>query len=297
MLLRLAPVLFVIIWSTGWISARGAAPYSDPLTFLTLRYTLAALALVLILLVFRIKLPSDKHIWLHGLISGVFLHAIYLGGVWYVIAQGLATPLSGLIAALQPLMTAVLAITWLGEHLSRRQWVGLTLGLAGLVIALIPNLVELEDEALTAANWLITINIAAMISVTLGTLYQKRFLQGGDLRAITLLQYIGAITITAPAALLLEDLHYEVNLQSTLIMAWSVFGLSLAAIGLLLLLIRHGAVSRAATLIYLIPPVVAVQAWLFFGESLSPLQVGGMLITVTGVYLVNLKSHPKGSPV
>lgn len=297
MLLRLAPVLFVIIWSTGWISARGAAPYSDPLTFLTLRYTLAALALVLILLVFRIKLPSDKRIWLHGLISGVFLHAIYLGGVWYVIAQGLATPLSGLIAALQPLMTAVLAITWLGEHLSRRQWLGLALGFAGLVFALIPNLAELEGEALTAASWLIAINVVAMISVTLGTLYQKRFLQGGDLRAITLLQYIGAIAITAPAALLLEDLHYEVNLQSTLIMAWSVFGLSLAAIGLLLLLIRHGAVSRAATLIYLIPPVVAVQAWLFFGESLSSIQVGGMLITVTGVYLVNLKSHPKGSPV
>lgn len=293
MLLRLAPVLFVVIWSTGWISARGAAPYSDPLTFLALRYTLAAFALVLILLAFRIKLPSDKRIWVHGLISGVFLHAIYLGGVWYVINEGLATPLSGLIAALQPLMTAVLAVTWLSEHLSRRQWLGLALGFAGLVVALFPNLAQLQGEALKAASWLIAINVLAMISVTLGTLYQKRFLQGGDLRAITLLQYIGAVALTAPAALLLEDLHYEVNLQSTLIMVWSVFGLSLAAIGLLLLLIRHGAVSRAATLIYLIPPAVAVQSWLLFGESLLPIQIAGMLVTVLGVYLVNRKVAPK----
>lgn len=296
MLLRLAPALFVIIWSTGWISARGAAPHADPLTFLALRYTLAALALVLIMLAFKVRLPADRRIWLHGIISGIFLHAIYLGGVWYVIAEGLATPLSGLIAALQPLMTAVLAVTWLGEHLSRRQWLGLVLGFAGLVIALLPNLAALEGEALTTASWLIAINVVAMASVTLGTLYQKRFLQGGDLRAITMLQYIGAIAITAPAALLLEDLRFALNLQSALIMAWSVFGLSLAAIGLFLLLIRHGAVSRAATLIYLIPPVVAVQAWLLFGEALTAIQIGGMLITVLGVYLVNQKRGPRGGP-
>lgn len=296
MLLRLAPALFVIIWSTGWISARGAAPHADPLTFLALRYTLAALALVLIMLAFKVRLPADRRIWLHAIISGIFLHAIYLGGVWYVIAEGLATPLSGLIAALQPLMTAVLAVTWLGEHLSRRQWLGLVLGFAGLVIALLPNLAALEGEALTTASWLIAINVVAMASVTLGTLYQKRFLQGGDLRAITMLQYIGAIAITAPAALLLEDLRFALNLQSALIMAWSVFGLSLAAIGLFLLLIRHGAVSRAATLIYLIPPVVAVQAWLLFGEALTAIQIGGMLITVLGVYLVNQKRGPRGGP-
>jgi drug/metabolite transporter (DMT)-like permease len=296
MLLRLAPILFVVIWSTGWISARGAAPHADPLTFLALRYALAAVALVLIMLILQIKLPADWRIWLHGIISGIFLHAIYLGGVWYVIAQGLATPLSGLIAALQPLLTAVMAVLWLHEHLSRRQWLGLVLGFAGLVLALIPNLAELQGEALTAASWLVLINVVAMLSVTLGTLYQKRFLQGGDLRAIALLQYVGATAITAPAALLLEELRFEINLQSSLIMAWSVLGLSLAAIGLFLLLIRHGEVSRAASLIYLVPPVVAVQAWWLFNEALTPVQLAGMLITVVGVYLVNRKRDPKGSP-
>lgn len=289
MLLRLAPVLFVLIWSTGWIAARAAAPLADPLTFLAARYALAAIALFLIMLAFGVKLPRDRRLWAHGLASGVLLHAIYLGGVWYVIDEGLATPLSGLIAALQPLITAVLAVTWLAEHLTRRQWLGLALGFAGLVIALLPRLLDLEGEAFAAATWLIIINVVAMISVTLGTLYQKRFLQGGDLRAISLIQYIGATLATLPFAYLLEEMHITINVESIAIMAWSVLGLSLAAIGLLLLLIRHGAVSRAATLIYLIPPLVALEAWMLFGEDLAPIAILGMLITVFGVYLVNRK--------
>lgn len=289
MLLRLAPVLFVLIWSTGWIAARAAAPLADPLTFLAARYALAAIALFLIMLAFGVKLPRDRRLWAHGLASGVLLHAIYLGGVWYVIDEGLAMPLSGLIAALQPLITAVLAVTWLAEHLTRRQCLGLGLGFAGLVIALLPKLLELEGEAFAAATWLIIINVVAMISVTLGTLYQKRFLQGGDLRAISLIQYIGATLATLPFAYLLEEMHITINVESIAIMAWSVLGLSLAAIGLLLLLIRHGAVSRAATLIYLIPPLVALEAWMLFGEDLAPIAILGMLITVFGVYLVNRK--------
>lgn len=289
MLLRFAPVLFVLIWSTGWIAARAAAPLADPLTFLAARYALAAIALFLIMLAFGVKLPRDGRLWAHGLASGVLLHAIYLGGVWYVIDEGLATPLSGLIAALQPLITAVLAVTWLAEHLTRRQWLGLGLGFTGLVIALLPRLLDLEGEAFAAATWLIIINVVAMVSVTLGTLYQKRFLQGGDLRAISMLQYVGATLATLPFAYLLEEMHITINVESIAIMAWSVLGLSLAAIGLLLLLIRHGAVSRAATLIYLIPPLVALEAWLLFGEDLAPIAILGMLITVFGVYLVNKK--------
>ncbi|MEM1285423.1 MAG: DMT family transporter [Pseudomonadota bacterium] len=298
MLLRLAPVLFVLIWSTGWITARAAAPYADPLTFLAARYALAALALVAVMLAFRIKLPSTPAMWVHGLFSGVLLHAIYLGGVWYVIAQGLATPLSGLIAALQPLLTAVLAVTWLAEHLTKRQWLGLALGFFGLVVALLPQLLSLEGEALTAASWLIVINVVAMVSVTLGTLYQKRYLQGGDLRAIAFLQYLGATLATLPFAFLLEEMRFALTLESGLVMVWSVLGLSLAAIGLLLLLIRHGAVSRVATLIYLIPPLVAVESFLLFGERLSLVAILGMTLTVLGVYLVNRsKSEEKAKAV
>ena len=295
MLLRLAPVLFVLIWSTGWIVARAAAPLADPLTFLAARYALAALAMALVMLAFQVPLPRDRGIWLHGLASGVLLHAIYLGGVWYVIDEGLATPLSGLIAALQPLLTAVLAVSLLHEHLTPRQWLGLLLGLLGLVIALIPKLMALEGAALEAASWLIAINILAMVSVTLGSLYQKRFLGQGDLRAIAFMQYVGAALATLPVAFLLEDMHIALTLPAAAIMAWSVLALSLGAIGLYLLLIRHGAVSRAATLIYLIPPLVALEAAILFGEALGPVQVAGMLVTVLGVYLVNRRG-PSSAP-
>ena len=297
MLLRFAPVLFVLIWSTGWITARAAAPLADPLTFLTARFVLAAALLALIMLAFRVRLPRSRRAWMHGIASGVLLHAIYLGGVWYSIDQGLATPLAGIIAALQPLLTAVLAVTWLAEHLTRKQWLGLTLGFVGLVIALLPKLFELEGQAFTTGAWLMAINVVSIISVTLGSLYQKRFLPDGDLRAITLMQYIGAALVIFPVALATENLHIELTLQSALVMAWAVFGLSFAAIGLYLLLIRHGAVSRAATLIYLIPPLVAVEAWILFDEALSPLAIGGMLLTVLGVYLVNQKAAGRSAPI
>ncbi len=292
MLLRFAPVLFVLIWSTGWITARAAAPIADPLTFLAARFSLAALLLGAIMLAFKVKLPKSRRAWVHGLASGVLLHALYLGGVWYTIDAGLATPLAGIIAALQPLLTAVLAVSWLAEHLTRKQWLGLSLGFVGLLIALMPQLFALEGQAFVAGAWLMTINALGMVSVTLGSLYQKRFLPSGDLRAISLMQYIGAVLVILPAALLLEDFHIEVSWTSAAIMAWAVFGLSFAAIGLFLLLIRHGAVSRAATLIYLIPPLVAIEAWILFDEGLNAIGIAGMALTVFGVYLVNKKPKP-----
>lgn len=292
MLLRFAPVLFVLIWSTGWITARAAAPLADPLTFLAARFVLAALLLVVIILAFKVALPTSGKAWLHGIVSGILMHAIYLSGVWVPIDQGLATPIVGIIAAIQPLLTAVLAVAWLSEVLTRKQWLGLALGFMGLAIALLPKLFALTGNDVSSSAWLMGFCVLSIVSATLGALYQKRFLPSGDLRAITLVQYIGATLVILPAALLFEDLRIEVSWRSAAIMAWSVFGLSFAAIGLYLLLIRHGAVSRAATLIYLIPPLVALQAWMFFGEALTPLSIGGMMITVFGVYLVNQKSKP-----
>ena len=292
MLLRLAPVLFVLIWSTGWITARAAAPLADPLTFLFGRYALAALALVVIIALFRVPLPRDPRAIAHAMASGVLLHAIYLGGVWYAIDHGLPTPLSGLIAAIQPLLTAVLAVAWLSEKLNPRQWLGLSLGFVGLAGAFLPRLAGLDGAALSGAGGLIAINVVAMVAVTLGSLYQKRFLAGGDLRVIALLQYLGAALATLPAMLFLEEMHIALTLETGLVMAWAVIGLSLAAIGLYLLLIRHGAVSRAATLIYLIPPAVALEAFFLFGEGLGPIEIAGMGLTVFGVYLVNARRKP-----
>lgn len=290
-ILFLFPALFVLIWSTGWIVAKYAAPYAEPLSFLTLRFALAGLLLAAFCLVFKAKWPR-RQLMLHAVFSGVFLHAIYLGGIWWVLDRQMPSTLSGMMAALQPLMTAFLAGTIVGEHVSPRQWLGFAIGFAGLMLALSPKLAaDLASSIGLEYSWtlLIGINFISMIAVVIGTLYQKKYLQTGDLRTITTLQYLGAFLATLPAAMYLENFVFSWTPQLLGAMVWSIFGLSLGAIGLLVILIRQGEVSRAAALIYLIPPTIAVQAYFLFGEQLSKLELAGMLLTVFGVYLVSVK--------
>ncbi|MEH6726678.1 MAG: DMT family transporter [Hyphomicrobiales bacterium] len=296
-ILVLFPALFVLIWSTGWIVAKYASPYTEPLSFLTVRYALAGLLLLAFCVVFKARWPG-RQLMLHAVLSGVFLHAIYLGGIWWVLDRQMPSTLSGMMAALQPLMTAFLAGTIVGEHISTRQWIGFAIGFAGLMLALTPKLAaDLSGSVGAETSWalLIGINFASMISVVIGTLFQKKYLQTGDLRTITTLQYLGAFLATLPAAMLLESFEFSWTPQLFGAMAWSVLGLSLGAIGLLVILIREGEVSRAAVLIYLIPPTIAVQAYFLFGERLSMLEMVGMLLTVFGVYLVSAKRRLKSA--
>lgn len=282
--LKIAPGLFVLIWSTGWISARFAAPYADPLTFLSLRYACAGAILAAFAIATGTAWPRGKAAG-HAAFSGVLLHAIYLGGVWWAIARGLPAGISGLIAAVQPILTALLAPRLVGEKITTRHWLGIALGFAGIVLVLWPKLASLSGAALTTALEPLAVNVIAMVSVTFGTFYQKKYLQSGDLRTVTTLQYAGAFAVTLPVAWLTEPMRIEWNTVMLLNLAWAVLALSIGAIGLLLLLIRRGAVSRAAALIYLVPPTVALEAFLLFGETMSALQVLGMGITAIGVAL------------
>jgi drug/metabolite transporter (DMT)-like permease len=284
LLLKIAPGLFVLIWSTGWISARYAAPYADPLTFLSLRYACAGFILASLAVAMGAVWPRGRAAG-HAAISGVLLHAIYLGGVWWAISRGLPAGISGLIAAVQPILTALLAPLVLGERISRRHWAGIGLGFAGIVLVLWPKLAGLSGAALAQQIEPLAVNVLGMVSVTAGTFYQKKYVQTGDLRTITTLQYAGAFAVTLPIAFLTEPMRIEWNTIMVLNLGWAVFALSIGAIGLLLLLIRRGAVSRAAALIYLVPPAVALEAFLLFGETMSPLQVAGMVITAFGVAL------------
>ena len=284
LLLKLAPALFVLIWSTGWISARFAAPYADPLTFLSVRYICAGLILALLAIASGAVWPRG-HAAGHAAASGILLHAIYLGGVWWAIAHGLPAGISGLIAAVQPILTALLAPRFVGEHITKRQWLGIMLGFSGIILVLWPKLAGLSGTALQAQMWPLAINVVAMISVTFGTFYQKKFIQTGDLRTVTTLQYAGALAVTLPLAFWLEPMRIEWNTIMVLNLGWSVLALSIGAIGLLLLLIRRGAVSRAASLIYLVPPAVALEAFVLFGETMVPIQMIGMVITALGVAL------------
>jgi drug/metabolite transporter (DMT)-like permease len=284
-LIRSAPLLFVLIWSTGWISAGFGAKDADPLTFLSLRYALAAVCLLTISLAFGASWPARVRDVVHALVSGVLLHAIYLGGVWWAIGHGLPAGLSGLIAALQPILTALMAPILLGEVLSLRRWGGIVVGLGGIALVLWPKLVGIDLRALDGIAWPIVINVLAMLSVTFGTFYQKRFIATGDLRTVTVLQYAGACAVTLPVALMTESLRLNWTPTLVLTMAWSVLALSIGAIGLLLMLLRRGEVSRAAALIYLVPPTVALQAYFFFGETMSPGQMVGLLVAALGVAL------------
>ncbi len=291
MLDRLAPALFVLLWSTGWIVAKYAAKHADPLTFLAGRHTLAAVAFLAVCLIARAKWPKSSTQIGHAILSGVFLHGLYLAGVWYAIGQGVPAGLSGIIAGLQPLLTAVVAPLFLGERLKPIQKLGLALGFAGILIAISPQLLDVFERGLVGLGFPVIINLVAMTSVTYGTLYQKRHLQEGDLFSIATLQFVGALIVTVPLALLLEDLRFDWTHEAVLAMGWSVFGLSMGAVGLLLYLIRRGQVSRAASLIYLMPPVVAIEAAILFSEPLTLPMIAGTVIVVAGVYMVNRKTQ------
>jgi drug/metabolite transporter (DMT)-like permease len=283
--LRLAPALFVFLWSTGWISARAAAPHADPLTFLAVRYALAGVAMAVLCWSLGAVWPKTRAARGHALVSGVLLHAAYLGPVWYAVAQGVPAGVSGVLAGSQPLLTALLAQVLIGERISRWQWAGIGVGFAGILLVLQPKLSAIDTAQLSVLRWALAINALGMISVTLGTFYQKRFLPSGDLRTLAAWQYIGAAAATLPVAYWTETMRLEWNWASVLTMAWAVIAISLGAILMLLWLIRSGAVARAAALIYLVPAAVVLEAWLLFGETVTPLQIAGVMVTALGVAL------------
>ena len=283
--LRLAPAIFVLLWSTGWLAARAAMPFSEPLTFLTLRYVVAALALAAICAAMSVEWPRDRRAIGHAIFSGVPLHAMYFAGVWWSVMHGLPVAISGLISALQPILTALLAPHLADEKITRSQWAGVVLGFTGIAMVLSPALAALPPGKLGDVLLPLAVNVGGMIGATLGTFYSKRFVTAGDLRAITVLQNVGAAAVTLPVAWATETMHVTWNLQVVLTLAGVVFGMSIGAVGLLLLLIRQGAVSRAAALIYLMPPLVALQAVFILDEKLTVAQMIGMGVTALGVAL------------
>lgn len=276
----LMPALFVGIWATGFLVARLVAPHVDPLTFLSLRFVLSAGAFAGIAAAAGARWPRGARAWRDALVAGVLMQGIYLGGVFWSVRHGLPAGLSALVTGLQPLLTAVLAFPLLGEHVGARRWTGIALGFGGALLVLSPQLVAGVGSAgalpLLASG-------AGMVAMTLGTIWQKRTGAAADLRTNAAVQFLGAAAITAPLAWLTEAGRFDGTWQAWAGLAWAVCGLSLGAISLLLVLIRRGAVSGVASLFYLVPPVVAVLAFLLFGEALTGVQVAGMALAAAGV--------------
>ena len=283
--LRIAPALFVFLWSTGWIVARAIAPYADPLTFLCVRYAAAALLLVTYAFASGARWPSSLGEFGHMLISGIFGVGFYFAGVWYAIAHGVPAGISGLIAAVQPLLTALLAPIFLNERISWVQWIGISLATGGIALVLQPKLASVAPGDLSEISVALGFNILAMVTFTLASIHQKKFLATCDLRTLTPIQLLSGLAATLPVAILTEDLRLEWNWVTLAVLAWSVIALSIGAGALFLMLVRSGAVSKAASLIYLVPVTVAVEAYLLFGETLTLVQMAGMAITVAGVAL------------
>lgn len=259
------PALFVVLWSTGFIGARLGLPHAEPLTFLTLRYTLAAGLLVVVALVMRAPWPRGLTEVAHFAAAGLLVHGVYLGGVFLGISLGVEAGVSALIVGLQPLLTAALAGVLLGERVARRQWLGLALGLCGVTLVLAGKGGHAPGTLLGSIAC-----VAALIGITIGTLYQKRFCAGMDLRTGSVVQFTAAGLATAPLAFGFEDMHVQWDVEFVFALLWLVLVLSLGAVSLLYVLIRRGAASQVASLFFLVPPCTALIAWPLFGETLGP---------------------------
>lgn len=283
-LLVVSPFVFVFIWSTGWIAAGYAARDAEPIFFLFMRFALAAAVMGLIIAISRVPLRADQATIRNNVIVGVMIHAIYLGTVWWAVKQGVPAGISGILAGVQPVLTAVLAPALLGERLTPLQAVGVMLGFFGLVLVLWPKLVIVDGAASAHLAFPLALNVLGMVAVTLGTFYQKRYGGAADLRVSAFWQYVGAALVMLPIVPLLGGFTANWSTSLVLTMTWSVLVLSIGGVGIFLYLIKRGAVSKATAYIYLVPPMSALLAFIAFGETLTMVQIMGMAVTAAGVW-------------
>ena len=279
--IAVAPVAFVLLWSTGFIGARYGLPYIEPMTFLGIRM----LCVVAIMLVFaiasRVRWP-DLHEVGHSLAVGAMVHFLYLGGVFVAISQGVPAGISALLPGLQPILTSTIANRFMGERVTRLQWIGLALGLLGVMLVL-------HDRSIVAAGtplgW--AASVVSLIGITLGTLYQKRFCGRIDWRTGNTVQYAGAGVLFWLAAFAFETRVIHWTGELVFAIAWLVLVLSIAGVALMYWLIRRSAATGFASLFYLVPAVTALMAYGLFGEKLDHVSVLGMVICAVGVVLAN----------
>lgn len=274
----LFPPLFVLLWSTGFIGARYAMPYAEPFTFLSLRFALAFAILSGLAALAGVTWPKGRQA-LHSIIAGSLIHGAYLGGVFFAIRHGLNAGIAALIVGLQPILTTFIAALLLGERVSPRHGVGLCLGLAGIALVVAPKFEAGGDLALLTLAPV----VGAAVAISLGTVWQKRFVERSDLRASTALQYVGALIPTLILAFTFETRRIDWTGELVFALLWLTFVLSIGAIFLMLVLIREGAVSKVASLMYLTPGVTALMAFILFDETLNFFQVVGLVLAGIGV--------------
>jgi len=281
-LIRAMPLVFVLIWSTGFVVARFGMPHSPPFKFLAIRYALSLACFGVWVAAARVAWPRERVQWLHLAVVGMLVHAGYLGGVWAAVKAGIGAGTIALLVGLQPVLTAI----WMSAsssteaHVSRTQWLGLAFGLAGLTLVVWHKLGGGE-----ITHWNLGLAIFALLCITTGTLYQKRFVAACDVRTASSIQLAAALIVSLPLALVeVEPVVWHAEMIGA--MVWSVLALTLGGSSLLYLLIQRGAATEVTSLMYLVPPCTAVLAWLMFGEAFTWSMALGMLLTASGVALV-----------
>ncbi len=279
----LYPLLFVALWSTGFIGAKFGLPYVEPLTFLAVRYAAVLVLMGLVVWHTRAPWPATLRECGHIAVTGVLVHAVYLGGVFIAIGHGLPAGVAAIVVGLQPLLTALGAGWLLREKVRATQWAGLAAGFAGVALVVAHKVAA--GAGLTTL-WTLLFPVAvALLAITAGTLYQKRYCPSFDLRTGSLIQFLPSLVLTGLAAAATETMHIEWTGSFVFALAWLVLVLSLGAVTLLNVLIRSGTAVNVASLFYLVPPCTALVAWALFGETLTGLALAGMGLTVFGVWL------------
>jgi drug/metabolite transporter (DMT)-like permease len=279
--LQAMPGLFVLLWSTGFVSAKYGLPYAEPLTFLLLRLVLVVALMLPLALAMRAAWPANAAQGLHVALVGVLMQGGYLAGVFCSIHLGMSAGVSAIIVGIQPILTAFASAPLFGERLRMRQWWGLFLGFGGVL------LVALGRSALSGITpATLALSVLALVCITAGTLYQKRYCGAVDLRTGSVIQFSAAGLVLLPFALAFETMQVRWTREFMLTLTWLVLVLSIGAISLLYVLIRKGAATKVASLFYLVPPVTALMAYAVFGETLSALALAGMALAAIGVALV-----------
>ena len=277
---RLAPYLFVLLWSTGFIGAKYGLPYADPFIFLSIRVLIAGIILFILAFAMRMPVAIGASGISRSAIIGFFLHACYLGGVFYALSVGLSAGVAAVITSLQPVLVSVLAVKFLGEKLRRVQIVGLFIGLTGVALVLGPSF-----TAQIPLSGIVGITVS-LIGSTVATLLQKKFGSGIPLVSGTAYQYVASGAILASFAFATGEISIQWSHTFILAFIWLILVLSVGAVLLLLWLLNTSSAASVSSLLYLIPPATAIEAYFLFGEKLNTQGLFGIGITALGVYLV-----------
>lgn len=287
-----APVLFVLLWSTGFIGARFGLPYAEPFTLLLIRFSLSTVLLAVLSVALRAPWPRTAAGFGHSMVAGLLLHAVYIGGVFLAISLGMPAGITSLIVGTQPIFTAMFAQSMLREHVAPRQWLGLLLGFVGVGLVVGEKLLGQSASAQAISAGGMAAALCALFGTTAGTLYQRRFCGNIALTSGSAIQYAATSVVMLVLALTTETMQITWSFTLVATIAWLILALSLGAILLLFWLIRQNAASQVASLFYLVPPITALEAYVLFQERLGWLALVGMLFAAAGVALVILRPTP-----